>query len=75
MKRLLMTFLLVGGAFAFASCGDDGDCTTCTILTVETTYCDNGDGTVTQTTAGQETTVTGDYDAIIEAAALVAECD
>lgn len=53
---------LLIGVLAFNSCSsdDDGkdesssDCRTCEVFTITQEYCDNGDGTVTITTNGQE---------------------
>jgi len=62
-KIMLMAVLF--GALSITSCSDSNDdleslddCITCTTLLVLTSeYCDNGDGTVTVTSNGQEETV------------------
>ena len=66
MKKLTLLALTIG-LFAFTSCSDDDDggssssCKTCTIeiMGIENVseYCDNGDGTMTVTSEGQETTI------------------
>jgi hypothetical protein len=65
MKRLKIAILAIG-VLGLSACGnDDNDevvenCQTCSltiaIQQVITEFCDNGDGTVTATTAGVETT-------------------
>ncbi|MDT0294706.1 hypothetical protein ACFQ3R_03910 [Mesonia ostreae] len=68
MKKM-MFMALTAGLFAFTSCSSDDDgesassaCKTCTLeaggLSMETKYCDNGDGSYTQTDENAtETTV------------------
>ena len=65
MKRIKIAILAIG-VLGFTACSsDDNDevvenCETCTLLFAEqevvSEYCDNGDGTVTVTTLGQEQT-------------------
>lgn len=63
MKKIIASALLIG-VLAFNSCSssDDSkeesssDCRTCEVFTLTQEYCDNGDGTVTITTNGQEET-------------------
>lgn len=58
---------VLAGTFAFTSCSKDDDaagdksaCQTCSMSLmgqeISSKYCDNGDGTYTQTTDGQEAT-------------------
>ena len=63
MKKLILNALLIG-VFAFNSCSSDddsnddssSDCRICEVFTLTQEYCDNGDGTITITTNGQEET-------------------
>ena len=66
MKKILV-MAVVAGTFAFTSCSkdDDGgdsksDCITCSMsmegMEISNKYCDNGDGTYTQTSDGVEHT-------------------
>lgn len=83
MKRLKIAILAIG-VLGLSACGnDDNDevvenCQTCTILEVASEYCDNGDGTVTITTLGQEQTEElGDatFDQFIAAFELLGVCN
>ncbi len=63
MKKVLFSALVLGLLFT-TSCKSDDDngdtaptCETCEILGISSEYCDNGDGTMTVTTAGQEQSV------------------
>jgi len=65
MKRIKIAILAIG-VLGFTACGnDDNDeiidsCETCSLMIMDqevvSEYCDNGDGTVTITTAGVEQT-------------------
>ena len=65
MKRIKIAILAIG-VLGFTACGsdDNGDsidnCETCTLSILDenvvSEYCDNGDGTITVTTAGVEQT-------------------
>ena len=63
-KQIMLIALFIG-ALSITSCSDSNDdqdsldnCSTCTTLLLLTTeHCDNGDGTVTVTSNGQEETV------------------
>lgn len=65
MKRIKIAILAIG-VLGFTACGnDDNDeiidnCETCSLMVMDqevvSEYCDNGDGTVTITTAGVEQT-------------------
>ncbi len=59
MKKL-MSLALFALALGFTSCGSDDDlpanCRECNILSIDVTICDNGDGTITTTGAGQSET-------------------
>lgn len=59
MKNFIYVSALVLGLGFVTSCGDDDEdddsaktCVTCELLGIETTFCDNGDGTVTQEIGG-----------------------
>ncbi|MEP1489072.1 MAG: hypothetical protein ABJK28_11645 [Algibacter sp.] len=81
MKKIMLSALLIG-ALGFTSCGSDDDggeettetCETCTLQSIESKYCDNGDGTITITVAGQsqEVPLSGvsfsDYISLLETA-------
>jgi hypothetical protein len=63
-KQIMLMVLFVG-ALSITSCSNSNDdeslmddCQTCTTLLLLTSeHCDNGDGTVTINTSGQETTI------------------
>jgi len=87
MKRLKIAILAIG-VFGFAACGnDDNDevidnCETCSLSILDqevvSEYCDNGDGTVTVTTAGVEQTEDLDgatFDQFITALELIGTCN
>ncbi|WP_297798252.1 hypothetical protein [uncultured Eudoraea sp.] len=87
MKRLKIAILAIG-VFGFAACGsDDNDegvdnCQTCSLSILDqevvSEYCDNGDGTVTVTTAGVEQTEDLDgatFDQFITALELIGTCN
>ena len=67
MKKFMFLALMIG-ALGFHSCGSDDDgnqnqneCQTCDLellgIVISSEYCDNGDGTMTVTSEGQEETV------------------
>lgn len=63
MKKVLFSALVLGLMFT-TSCKSDDDnndaapaCQTCEIIGISSEYCDNGDGTMTVTTAGQDQSV------------------
>ena len=64
MKKIILSIAMLASV-AFVSCSDDDDnkdsCKTCTLTLVSintsTKYCDNGDGKITATIAGQETSI------------------
>ena len=68
MKRFMLSMAVIA-ALAFTGCSSDddsdsgggNDCTTCELdvlgTVISSEYCDNGDGTMTVTTEGQEQTV------------------
>ena len=58
---LLMAIISTISFTACTTASEDGDensdsCTTCTLILLESEYCDNGDGTVTITAGGETTT-------------------
>ena len=64
MKKIKIAIIAIG-MLGLSACGNDDEevitnCETCTFMVVDqeliTEYCDNGDGTVTATTAGVEQT-------------------
>jgi len=56
-KVFLFTVLAAGLAFTGCSKDDDKKCAECSVLGITIEACDNGDGTVTLTTAGQSETL------------------
>ncbi len=56
--------MALAATVSFSSCSNDDDdektCRSCEILTISTEFCDNGDGTVTATVAGQSETISGE---------------
>jgi len=64
MKKSIL-LLAFTATLAFTSCNKDDDgngkkCATCNIAGITTEACDNGDGTVTVTTAGVSETLTSE---------------
>lgn len=60
MKKL-MYVAVFALALGFTSCGSDddgGNCRECELFTVPISVCDNGDGTVTTSAAGESETIT-----------------
>ncbi|MGB5228683.1 MAG: hypothetical protein WBN55_10500 [Eudoraea sp.] len=65
MKRIKIAILAIG-VLGFTACGNDNNdeiidsCETCSLMIMDqevvSEYCDNGDGTITITTAGVEQT-------------------
>ncbi|WP_298550427.1 hypothetical protein [uncultured Algibacter sp.] len=65
MKKIMLTLAVVS-AISFTACSSDDDddsengggtCKTCTLATISSEICDNGDGTITVTTLGVPQTV------------------
>ncbi len=64
MKKVVL-FMALAVTVAFTSCSDDDDdnekkCASCSLLGISVEACDNGDGTVTITTAGQSETLSSE---------------
>lgn len=64
MKKLVFSIMIVA-SFAFVGCSDDDDvdenkCASCDLLGVSVEACDNGDGTVTVSAAGESQVLSGD---------------
>ncbi len=61
MKKF-MCLAVFALALGFTSCGSDDDapsnCRECEVLTIPVSVCDNGDGTVTTSAAGESETIT-----------------
>jgi hypothetical protein len=62
MKKSIL-FLAFTAAVVFSSCSKDDEdekvCASCSILGISIEACDNGDGSVTVSTAGQSETISG----------------
>ncbi|SHG57378.1 hypothetical protein [Flagellimonas flava] len=84
-KGVLFTALIATVLFTGCSKDDDnggGSCRVCSIellgVNTSTEYCDNGDGTLTATTDGQEETVDLDgvsFDTFINQLDVIADCN
>jgi len=64
MKKVVL-FMVLMTTVAFTSCSNDDDddvkkCASCSLLGISVEACDNGDGTVTVTSAGQSETLSGE---------------
>ncbi len=63
MKKVVL-FIALMSTVAFTSCSNDDDdvkkCASCSLLGISVEACDNGDGTVTVTSAGQSETLSGE---------------
>lgn len=64
MKKVVL-FMALMTTVAFTSCSNDDDddvkkCASCSLLGISVEACDNGDGTVTVTSAGQSETLSGE---------------
>ena len=62
MKKVVFSLMLVA-SFVFVRCSDDDDenkCASCDLLGVAIEACDNGDGTVTVSGAGESSVLSGE---------------
>lgn len=62
MKKLVFSLMAVA-SLVFVGCSDDDDenkCASCELLGVSIEACDNGDGTVTVSGAGESQVISGD---------------
>ncbi len=63
MKKLVFSLMAVA-SLVFVGCSDDDDeenrCASCNLLGVSIEACDNGDGTVTVSGAGESEVISGD---------------